>query len=124
MEPLGSVTWVSWRYKSVLILHVLLFTLSGQEHPQVLEKHIPPKYLLSEGQNDLDEDEEMEEENNPVVVFKCPLKCSSSFSNKPELLNHFKTIHGFSNEIIQKVLKAHPRLNSLSEGPQAKSVEA
>ena len=89
----------------------------------MLEKHVPEKHLLSEGQTDLDEDQEMEEENNPVV-FKCPLKCSSSFSNKPELLAHFKSTHGFSNEIIQKVLKAHPHLNSLSEGPQVKRVEA
>ena len=100
-----------------------MLILAGQEHPEVLEKHIPEKQWHSQGQNHQDEEEEMEEENIPVV-FKCPLKCSISFSDKPELLNHFKSIHGFSNEIIQKVLKAHPRLNLLSEGPQAKRVEA
>ena len=96
---------------------------AGQEHPHVLDKHIPEKHWLSEGQNDQDDEEEVEQEISPVV-FKCPLKCSSTFSDKPELLNHFKSTHGFSNEIIQKVLKAHPRLNSLSEGPQVKRVEA
>lgn len=108
-----------------------MLTLAGQEHPQVLDKHIPEKHWLSDGQNHQDEQEEMEMEEeeeeeveNSPVVFKCPLKCSISFSDKPELLNHFKSTHGFSNEIIHKVLKAHPRLNSLSEGPQAKRVEA
>ena len=101
-----------------------MFNLAGQEHPQVLDKHIPVKHCLSQGQTDQDEEEEEVEQENSPVVFKCPLKCSSSFSDKPELLNHFKSTHGFSNEIIQKVLKAHPRLNLLSEGPQAKRVEA
>ena len=80
--------------------------------------------MIAGSPTNLEEEEEMVEKEESAIVFNCPLKCSSSFSNKPELLAHFKSTHGFSNEIIQKVLKAHPRLNSLSEGPQVKRVEA
>ena len=58
-------------------------------------------------------------------MFSCPLKCSSSFDDKVELLAHFKSVHGFSDDIIQKVLRAHPSLSgplAVMEG--AKKVEA
>ena len=109
----------------MLILLAINTTFSGQEHPEVMAKHIPEKHWVAAGQIILEEEEvEEEEEEESPIVFNCPLKCSSSFSSKTELLNHFKSTHGFSNEIIQKVLKAHPRLNTLSDGPQGKIVEA
>ena len=54
-------------------------------------------------------------EDDAKKMFGCPLKCSSSFANKSELLSHFKSVHGFSEDIIQKVLRAHPSL----DGPLA-----
>jgi len=96
----------------------------GQEHPEVLDKYISKGQLLSGTYNHVEEEEEEVEKEESPIVFSCPLKCSSSFSSKTELLSHFKSTHGFSNEIIQKVLKAHPRLNSLSDGPPGKRVEA
>ena len=54
-------------------------------------------------------------------MFSCPLKCSSSFDDKLELLGHFKSVHGFSDDIIQKVLRAHPALAVMEGG---KKVEA
>ena len=98
--------------------------ITGQEHPEVLDKYISKGQLLSGTYNHVEEEEEEVEKEESPIVFSCPLKCSSSFSSKTELLSHFKSTHGFSNEIIQKVLKAHPRLNSLSDGPQGKRVEA
>ena len=47
---------------------------------------------------------------------KCPLKCSTTFLDNSELLNHFRTVHGFNNDIIKKVLRAHPQLQGLADG--------
>merc|ERR1740131_404920 len=87
----------------------------GQEHPEVLDKYIPENHALAGDESTLEETEEKVEKEESPTVFNCPLKCSSIFSSKTELLNHFKSTHGFNNEIIQKVLKAHPRLNSLCD---------
>lgn len=91
----------------------------GQEHPQVLNKHIPEKYWQSSS------DDRNRVENESQRMFKCPLKCSSSFSDKAELMSHFKAVHGFSPDIIQKVLRAHPDLNGPRNGMEGgKKIEA
>jgi len=82
----------------------------GQEHPSVVDKYIPEKQRLSEGK--------------PVAILKCPLKCSTPFSEQTELLTHFRVVHGFNSEIIKKVIKAHPQLNALSEENYGKGIEA
>lgn len=94
----------------------------GQEHPEVLNQHIPKEYW----QHTTDDAKSIDIDN--AKMFKCPLKCSSSFSDRQELLSHFKSVHGFSNEIITKVLRAHPQLGGgLDGGIQhhgAKKIEA
>ena len=97
------------------------FLLSGQEHPHVLNKHIPEKYWQHSSEND----QKSVADDGGKRMFSCPLKCSSSFDDKVELLAHFKSVHGFSDDIIQKVLRAHPTLSgplAVMEG--AKKVEA
>lgn len=89
----------------------------GQEHPSVVDKHIPQKFWINE------DGSKLEPKEKPRVL-KCPLKCSTPFSEQSELLTHFKVVHGFNNEIIKKVLKAHPQLNALGEEKYVKGIEA
>ena len=106
---------------SVKLYFCKCFLLSGQEHPHVLNKHIPEKYWQHSSEND----QKSVADDGGKRMFSCPLKCSSSFDDKVELLAHFKSVHGFSDDIIQKVLRAHPTLSdplAVMEG--AKKVEA
>lgn len=95
---------------------ILLLLLLGQEHPHVLNKHIPEKYWQHSSENSKNS-----VSDDGKRMFSCPLKCSSSFDDKLELLGHFKSVHGFSDDIIAKVLRAHPALNVIEGG---KKVEA
>ena len=112
-KNLDNITaWISHLGKNLVVIshfQKYLSSLSGQEHSYVLNKHIPEKYWQhsSEKKNGVEDDAKK--------MFGCPLKCSSSFANKSELLSHFKSVHGFSEDIIQKVLRAHPSL----DGPLA-----
>jgi len=90
----------------------------GQEHPAVVDKHIPEKFWIN------DDGTKLESKEKPRAVLKCPLKCSTPFAEQMELLTHFRVVHGFNNEIIKKVLKAHPQLNSLGEENYVKGIEA
>merc|ERR1711972_1219181 len=90
----------------------------GQEHPAVVDKHIPEKFWINE------DGTKLESKEKPRAVLKCPLKCSTPFSEQMELLTHFRVVHGFNNEIIKKVLKAHPQLNALGEEKYVKGIEA
>ena len=81
----------------------------GQEHSSVVDKYIPQKFWLKE-------------EQKPDII-KCPLKCSTPISGHSELLSHFRVVHGFNSDIIEKVLKAHPQLNALTE-ENGKGIEA
>jgi len=78
----------------------------GQEHPAVVDKYIPERFWLKEER------------------LKCPLKCSTPFSEQTELLTHFRVVHGFNSDIIKKVIKAHPQLNALNEENYGKGIEA
>ena len=93
-----------------------LFLLIGQEHPRVVDKYIPQRFWLNE-------ENTREAEEKPKVV-KCPLKCSTPFSEQTELLTHFRDVHGFNSEIIKKVIKANPQLNALNEEYYGKRIEA
>jgi len=88
----------------------------GQEHPRVVDKYIPQRFWLNE-------ENTREAEEKPKVV-KCPLKCSTPFSEQTELLTHFRDVHGFNSEIIKKVIKANPQLNALNEEYYGKRIEA
>ena len=107
-KNLENITaWISHLGKNFVIMrhfNQIFSSLSGQEHPHVLNKHIPEKYWQhsSEKENGVEDDTKK--------MFSCPLKCSSSFAMKSELLSHFKSVHGFSDDIIQKLLRAHPAL--------------
>ena len=99
-----------YQFQLMLIKFLIYFLcFSGQEHPHVLDKHIPEEFW----QHTNNENAPKNNENDHEKQYKCPLKCSSSFSDKTELLSHFKAVHGFTNEIIQKVIKAHPQLSAL-----------
>lgn len=92
----------------------------GQEHPRLLEKFIPQRFWLKDEESKSDGAEEKKKS-----LIKCPLKCSTPFSEQSELLNHFRVVHGFNNDIIKKVLKAHPQLNALgSDDNYGKRIEA
>jgi len=90
----------------------------GQEHPSTVDKYIPQKFWMTE------DGARAEAKERPRAVLKCPLKCSTPFTEQSELLTHFRDVHGFNNEIIKKVLKAHPQLNALSEEKYVKGIEA
>ena len=83
-----------------------------------MDKHIPEKFWINE------DGSKLESKEKPRAVLKCPLKCSTPFAEQMELLTHFRVVHGFNNEIIKKVLKAHPQLNSLGEDNYVKGIEA
>ena len=89
----------------------------------MLDKHIPEQYWQHKSHGDTAANNESAN-NDSGAEFQCPLNCKKSFSVKSELLSHFKSVHGFSNEIIAKMIKAHPQLNSLSENTQGKVIEA
>ena len=93
----------------------------GQEHPEVLDKHIPEQHWQHKSSTPANNETVTSNSNE----FQCPLNCKKTFSEKSELLSHFKSVHGFSNEIIAKMIKAHPQLNSMSsENSQGKVIEA
>ena len=85
-----------------------------------MEKFIPQRFWLKDEESKSDGAEEKKKS-----LIKCPLKCSTPFSEQSELLNHFRVVHGFNNDIIKKVLKAHPQLNALgSDDNYGKRIEA
>jgi len=84
------------------------------------------------GEHSIEEEEEMEVEDeaileeeesrlntnitnpseclSPSESLKCPLKCSVPLKGQADLITHFRSIHGFSNDIISKILKSRPEL--------------
>jgi len=54
--------------------------------------------------------EEDQDDSHKSKYFKCPLKCTTAFTMKSELLVHLRNFHRFNQETLMKIIKINPQL--------------
>jgi len=59
---------------------------------------------------DVSQEEDDQADSHKSKNFKCPLKCSTAFSRKSDLLIHLKNFHRFNQETLKKIIKINPQL--------------